>query len=183
VYDNQLHNLIASKINNRTDVPGCRASIISVTTADCLEKIVDIDGNVYEMVNIGPMRWMKENLRTTRYKAGSVILDLPDNTDWKNTSQGAWSFYDNDPSLDIYGKIYNTRAAQNTAGLCPQGWQVPSIQELTDLTQYGGGTFHISTTPNNEQKVYSKSIFDNSDYIFINPLEQNHGVSCRCMKD
>lgn len=45
-----------------------------------------------------------------------------------------------------------------------------------------GGAFYIPTTTNNEQKVYSKSIFDNSDFIFTDPLEQNYGISCRCIK-
>lgn len=227
VYDTQLHNLIAGNINNLTDVPGCRESVISGATANCPETVTDIDGNSYEVVNIGPMCWMKENLRTTRYKDGSAILNLPDNADWENATQGAWSNYDNDPSLDMFGKIYNTRAFQNSAGLCPQGWHVPSIQELTDLTQYAGGDYasknikattmwptsgntnqsgftalpsgvrnvagffsgfgsqalYFSTTVNTEQQLYSRAIFDDTDFMFTLPQDQNFGVPCRCIKD
>jgi len=138
-YDSSLYNLIAGKLNNLTAVPGCREPVILGATADCPNTITDIDGNVYEIVNIGPMCWMKENLRTTRYKDGSPILNLQSNNDWMNTSNGAWSHYDNDPNLDNYGKLYNGHAATNPAGLCPEGWHVPSIQELSDLTQYAGG--------------------------------------------
>ena len=140
-YDSGIHNLIGSKLNNLTAVPGCREPIISGSTAVCPETITDIDGNVYEIVNIGPMCWMKENLRTTRYKDGSPIQNITDNSQWENTANGAWSNYNNDTSLDSYGKLYNWYAASNTVGLCPEGWHVPSLQELQDLVNYSGGDY------------------------------------------
>ena len=82
---------------------------------------------------------MKENLRTTHFKDGSPIWNLTDNNEWSTTTTDAWSHYDNDPATEQYGKLYNGRAATNPAGLCPEGWHVPSIQELSDLTQYAGG--------------------------------------------
>jgi len=140
-YDLGIYNLINSKITNLTDVPGCREPVIWGATANCPETVTDIDGNVYQVVNIGPMCWMKENLRTTHYRDGSPILNLTDEGQWSSTTTGAWSYYDNDQNMDSYGKLYNGHAASNPAGLCPIGWHVPTIQELSDLTQYAGGDY------------------------------------------
>lgn len=53
-YDSAIYNLINAKFNSLTDVPGCRIPVISGTTATCPETVTDIDGNVYEVINIGP---------------------------------------------------------------------------------------------------------------------------------
>lgn len=138
-YDPPLHELINVNFNDDTSVPGCRTPVIFGATADCDNTVTDIDGNVYEVVNIGPMCWMKENLRTTRYSDGSAIQDANEKSDWANANSGAWANYDSDPSNDeTFGKLYNGYALANDK-LCPDGWHVPSIQELQDLVNYGGG--------------------------------------------
>jgi uncharacterized protein (TIGR02145 family) len=140
-YDAGAYNLLNTRITNLTDIPGCREPIIFGATADCPDTVTDIDGNVYEIVNIGPMCWLKENLRTTRYKNGAPIANLQGESEWATTTQGAWSNYDNDPSLDTNGKLYNGFAATNPAGLCPNGWRVPTFQDLNDVIQYAGGNY------------------------------------------
>lgn len=140
-YDAGAYNLLNSRITNLTDIPGCRVPIIFGATADCPDTVTDIDGNVYEIVNIGPMCWFKENLRTTRYKNGALIANIQDESEWTSTTQGAWSNYNNDPALDEFGKLYNGFAATNSAGLCPDGWHVPTFQDLNDVIQYAGGNY------------------------------------------
>ncbi len=140
-YDAGAYNLLNSRITSLTDMPGCREPVIEGATANCPNTVTDIDGNVYEIVNIGPMCWLKENLRTTRYRNGDLITNIQGENEWATTTEGAWSNYDNDPSLDMYGKFYNGIAATNPAGLCPDGWRVPTIQELNDLVQYAGGSY------------------------------------------
>ncbi|MFN4882336.1 MAG: fibrobacter succinogenes major paralogous domain-containing protein [Bacteroidota bacterium] len=108
----------------------CSGGVTSVT---------DIDGNVYNVVQIGDQCWTKENLRTTRYNNGSVIPNVTGDSAWQNLTTPAWCNYNNSPSNDaVYGKLYNwyTVAAGN---MCPTGWHVPTDTEWTVLTDYLGG--------------------------------------------
>ncbi len=100
--------------------------------------VTDIDGNVYNTVLIGDQCWMKENLKTSKYR-NETLIEYPgaNNTAWENNTTGAYAWYDNDISWkDSYGALYNWYAVNNTSGLCPTGWHVPSEDELTQLVDY-----------------------------------------------
>jgi len=53
--------------------------------------ITDIDGNVYNTVLINGQCWMKESLKTTHYRIGTLI-EYPgsDNVAWSNNTTGAY---------------------------------------------------------------------------------------------
>lgn len=96
-------------------------------------ELVDIDGHVYSVVQIGTQRWMAENLRTSKYRDGSVILNLTDNTSWDLLDVGGWCYYENNAAHGAtYGKLYNWNAASHP-GICPQGWHVPSDAEWQQM--------------------------------------------------
>jgi hypothetical protein len=101
------------------------ASQLGATCAG-MPTITDIDGNIYNTVQIGSQCWMKENLRTTKYNDGSDI-EYPgsDNNSWQNNTIGAYAWCNNDISWKgSYGAYYNWHAVSNTNGLCPLGWHV-----------------------------------------------------------
>ena len=96
--------------------------------------VTDIDGNVYNTVQIGNQCWMRENLRTTHYADNTEVTEryAPNNDE------------DNVPT---YGYMYNWAAMMHGAssssaspsgvqGICPTGWHVPSDAEWTQLTDY-----------------------------------------------
>ncbi|MCF8230447.1 MAG: T9SS type A sorting domain-containing protein [Bacteroidales bacterium] len=103
--------------------------------------VTDIDGNVYNTVQIGTQCWMKENLKTTTYRNGTAIPNITDDYAWSVLFSGAYAWYDNDISWkDSYGALYNWFATVDANGLCPTGWHVPTHDEWTALTDYIGGT-------------------------------------------
>lgn len=89
--------------------------------------VVDIDGNVYPIVEIGEQWWMAQNLRVTHYRNGDPIPNVTDTDEWVELSTGAWAYYDNEPGNNIpYGKLYNWYAVSDSRGLCPVGWHPTS---------------------------------------------------------
>lgn len=99
------------------------------------KSVSDVDGNVYTTVVIGEQEWMVENLRVTKYRNGDLI-DTP--TSWLELTTGAIKWYNNDQAShgDIYGALYNWYAVNDSRGLCPTGWHVPTDEEFTVLTDF-----------------------------------------------
>ncbi len=90
------------------------------------DTVTDIDGNVYKTVKIGNQVWMAENLKVIHYRNGDEIPHHADDGDW-NSSTGAWCSYDNEKgNVEIYGRLYNWFAQNDSRGLAPEGWHVPT---------------------------------------------------------
>ncbi|MFZ9940406.1 MAG: fibrobacter succinogenes major paralogous domain-containing protein, partial [Bacteroidia bacterium] len=106
--------------------------------------VTDVDGNSYATVQIGTQCWTQSNLRVSKYRDGSSITNITDNTQWSQTntsSTGAWCDYNNNASNGTtYGKLYNWYAVNDSRGLCPTGWHVPTDDEWTILTDHLGDT-------------------------------------------
>lgn len=97
----------------------------------------DIDGNIYNMVTIGTQIWMKENLKTTKYRNGDVIPTITDGIEWSALKKGAQCNYNNDPANAAkYGKLYNWYAVYESRNIAPTGWHVATDVEWTTLTNY-----------------------------------------------
>jgi len=95
---------------------------------------IDIDGNVYETIQIGEQEWMAENLKVTQYNNGDPITHVTNNGDWGSYDEGQYGVYDNDPSYAVtYGNLYNWAVVDDSRGVCPEGWHVPSDDEWKEL--------------------------------------------------
>ena len=111
-----------------------------LTCTPLFGSVSDIDGNTYPTIIIGAQEWMAANLKTTRYRDGSIIPNAISNATWANLDSGAWCNFTHLPVNDsIYGKLYNWYAAADP-NICPQGWHVPTDAEWTILTDHLGGT-------------------------------------------
>ena len=109
--------------------------------------VTDIDGNVYNTVQIGGQCWMRENLRTTHYADGTAISAGGSN--YSYTEQYYYDYSSYSLPLEKRGYLYNWPAAMHGAasssanpsgvqGICPAGWHLPSDAEWTQLTDYVG---------------------------------------------
>ena len=131
---------IANIINNDTTI--CKGQSLTLN-ADAVASglVTDINGNVYPTVNIGSQTWMQKNLNVSKYKNGDVLPQVTDATQWANLTTGAWCWYNNDSSTygATYGKLYNWYAVNDSRGLAPDGWRVPSESEWNVLVNYLGG--------------------------------------------
>jgi uncharacterized protein (TIGR02145 family) len=106
----------------------------------CPATVTDVDGNVYNTVQIGGQCWMAENLATETYNDGSAIPTGLSNSAWQLTTSGAFAVYDDAPAnKGTYGLLYNWYAVADPRGICPAGWHVPTDGEWTELTDHLGG--------------------------------------------
>ena len=70
--------------------------------------VTDIDGNIYNTVQIGTQCWTQSNLKVTRYRNGDSIIAGLSNSLWQGMFSGAYSIYNNDSINDsLFGKLYN----------------------------------------------------------------------------
>ena len=101
---------------------------------------IDCDGNTYPTITIGTQVWIAENLRVTHYRNGDAIANITDEAAWGALSTGAYCWYNNDQTTnEKYGVLYNWYAVDDSRGLCPEGWHIPTSTEWTTLTTYLGG--------------------------------------------
>ncbi len=107
--------------------------------------VTDIDGNFYQTVCIGGIEWMAENLRTATYNNGIAIPGGLSNSEWVNTNEGAYAVYPHEDvdgidseaeMVEAYGKLYNWYGVDDSRGLCPAGWYVPSDEDWDDFLDY-----------------------------------------------
>lgn len=95
----------------------------------------------YPSVTICSQKWMDKNLDVTTYRNGDTIAYVTNSTAWAALTTGAWCYYNNDPSTNAtYGKLYNWYAVNDSRGLTPAGWHVPSDAEWTILETCLGGS-------------------------------------------
>jgi uncharacterized protein (TIGR02145 family) len=134
---------------------------IVVTQSPFYGTVSDIDGNVYNTVEIDDQLWMAENLRVTKYADGTPIPNVDDRTEdgiganddaWgnlnDNNSDKAYCWYNNDSVSysETCGALYTFAAATNgtphegsdVQGACPDDWHLPSDEELKSLEMHLG---------------------------------------------
>jgi uncharacterized protein (TIGR02145 family) len=101
------------------------------------EVVADVEGNTYPIISIGTQTWMKENLRTSKYRNGDIIQNILNER--QNVISGAQSSYLDDLYYNpIFGKLYNWFAATDLRGICPIGWHMPSADEWQVLRNFLG---------------------------------------------
>ena len=98
---------------------------------------------IVNSVTIGSQEWQAENLNVDRFRNGDPIPEVRTKEEWVaagKRGEPAWCYYDNDPENGkLYGKLYNWYAVNDSRGLEPEGWHIPTDDEWTTLTDYLGG--------------------------------------------
>jgi uncharacterized protein (TIGR02145 family) len=83
---------------------------------------------------------MAENLNVDRFRNGDPIPEARTKEEWlkaDENKQPAWCYYDNNPANGTkYGKLYNWFAVNDSRGLAPAGYHIPTDAEWTTLENY-----------------------------------------------
>jgi uncharacterized protein (TIGR02145 family) len=97
---------------------------------------------INSQIRIGKQVWMLKNLNTDKFRNGDLIPEAKTKEEWvfaNENMQPAWCYYDNNPANGKkYGKLYNWYAVNDSRGLAPIGWHIPSDEEWTTLVKNVG---------------------------------------------
>ena len=148
---NTTYYVRAYAINTAGTVYGNQLSFTTSQIPVNPGSVTDASGNTYPTVTIGTQVWMAENLRTTKYRDGSDIPVVTDNTQWANNwtpggTEPMMCWYNNDQATytaNKFGALYNwytlNPLTNGNKNVCPTGWHVPTDAEWTTLTTFLGG--------------------------------------------
>ena len=141
--------------------------------------------------------YSKENLDVIHYRNGDPIPFVKSKKEWSNLTTGAYCYYDNEPEKGI---LYNWHAVNDSRGLAPEGWKIPTIEELEqiDLTpglpggnrSFYGDYYSIgssggwwSSTEGSTGSAWSRSLYANNGDAASYYSNKKNGLSVRCLKD
>ncbi len=110
------------------------------TPCDGIPTVMDVDGNVYNTVQVGDQCWMRENMRVTHFANGDTIpmksdaygwwyYRYPPNGDTANVSMFGYLY-------DWNAALYNFSGSNPCQGVCPTGWHVPTYDELNTMLNF-----------------------------------------------
>ncbi len=102
------------------------------------------DNKIYKVVQIDGILWLAENLNY-------------------NTS-GSWVNNNNSSNGDIFGRLYTAEAAISA---CPNGWIVPTSQELENLLTYAGGKETYGKKLKSTNRWQSDNSTDDYEFDFL----------------
>lgn len=109
--------------------------------------LVDVDGNEYQTVIIGKQCWMAENMRAKHYADGTALKEWT--VALKNSPQNNRIYAEvteNEVTHMGYQVYYTWPTAVNRSsgntnqtliiqGICPNGWHVPSPNEIAEMCE------------------------------------------------
>lgn len=141
---------VVNTISDTTDYKEAVETYVdtSSSTLDSLQ-LTEMSVENIEIVQIGNQIWSQENLNVSEFRNGDPIFEARTLKEWKQVGEEhkpAWCYYGNDSSNgEKFGKLYNWYAINDSRGLAPEGWHIPSDEEWILLIDYLGGEDEASS--------------------------------------
>ena len=196
----EISNLAAGTyIVTVTDAKGRIAADTIEVTGPAHPVCIDNEGNSYKTTLINGKAWMTENLRVTTNSNGDEVQHFQN------------------PDAPEQGFLYTWDAAMNGStdegaqGLCPDGWHIPTHEELSDLSvalcndsvvenlinpfnlvyagfyngeyQNSGSSASLWSSSKSHDNVWKLYYHKNLKKPFIYYEKPQNAISVRCIKD
>ena len=116
------------------------------TGTPCPTSVSDYDGNTYNVVRIGDLCWMRENLRSTHYADGTSV-------DFERTESTITGF--------LYAWNVAKGIERGKQGVCPDGWYLPSDWEWQQMEIASGAVDKASANKMNNRGNYAYKLCSN----------------------
>ena len=196
----EISNLAAGTyIVTVTDAKGRIAADTIEVTGPAHPVCIDNEGNSYKTTLVNGKAWMTENLRVTSNSNGDEVQHFQN------------------PDVPEQGFLYTWDAAMNGStdegaqGLCPDGWHIPTHEELSDLSvalcndsvvenlinpfnlvyagfyngeyQNSGSSASLWSSSKSHDNVWKLYYHKNLKKPFIYYEKPQNAISVRCIKD
>lgn len=99
------------------------------------ESVTDIDGNVYGVITVGSQQWLDSDLKTLKLNNGTAIA-MGTMMDFMRGSNPIYALSEINGTSHV---LYNYPAVA-TGTLCPEGWRVPTYDEIKALITFLGSS-------------------------------------------
>jgi uncharacterized protein (TIGR02145 family) len=116
---------------------------------DSIQKNQEIEKTKNLEVKIGNQIWMRKNLDVVQFRNGDFIQHANNDAEWKYcffNETPCWRYSTAHIRNSITNEfeyenevLYNFFAVQDSRGLAPVGWHIPSADEWNQLSNYLGG--------------------------------------------
>jgi uncharacterized protein (TIGR02145 family) len=104
--------------------------------------VISSFGNT-QTITIGKQVWMTKNLDVSTFRNGETIPEAKTKEEWISAGenkQAVWCYQGNDSENGTkYGKLYNWYAVNDSRGIAPEGYHIPTDQEWTVFSTFLGG--------------------------------------------
>lgn len=177
VYDNAQSEACSEIVSFKT---------LSIDFEPCAQAptVTDVDGNVYNTINVFGYCWMKENLRVTHYADGVGSIDFSEEI---STTDGYYKYPSNATTsgyslVNTYGYLYNWQAAtrgddggsnspamHNVQGLCPTGWHIPTQSEWTYMLEILQYTSQYQYYCSQDRQNLAKALASTEGWTYSSP--------------
>ena len=196
----EISNLAAGTyIVTVTDAKGRIAADTIEVTGPAHPVCIDNEGNSYKTTLVNGKAWMTENLRVTTNSNGDEVQHFQN------------------PDAPEQGFLYTWDAAMNGSsdegaqGLCPDGWHIPTHEELSDLSvalcndsvvenlinpfnlvyagfyngeyQNSGSSASLWSSSKSHDNIWKLYYHKNLKKPFIYYEKPQNAISVRCIKD
>jgi uncharacterized protein (TIGR02145 family) len=117
--------IIVNKTFCGSDILECNSQYTTIGVIDS----VSIQGTNYNRI------WSSKNLDVNHYRNGDPIPHVTEATEWANLTTGAYCYYNNNTSNgSTYGLLYNWYAVNDSRGLAPTGWKIPTMGDWNEMS-------------------------------------------------
>lgn len=115
-------------------------SLFCQTKKESIKKEVQTD---LDHIKIGSQIWMTKNLDVICFRNGDSIKQAKTDAEWIECAKKqmpAWCYFTNNKEIGKkYGVLYNWYAVNDSRGLAPTGYKIPSDTEWKKLVSELGG--------------------------------------------
>jgi uncharacterized protein (TIGR02145 family) len=120
------------------------------TSYGAAQNFATLSTPIQTAVLIGTQVWTDKNLDIATYRNGEAITYAANSTQWNaatNAGIGAWSYYNFDATNgSIFGKLYNWYAVNDSRGLAPTGYHIPTKIEFNTLASNSGSALKAASS-------------------------------------